>query len=348
MTDVDIIETSHRRKWLHECRDVLGLIVLGFLMTWFGLSCHNCREDTKMFLIIGSFTSLLWVGLWKGNDYLAEYLSLKISWIRFPLKRFIVGIIVTILYSLIFVYAISFVYRWSFGLEINLSVLISVAFTFAISLFMHGRGFLLNWRKTAIEAERYQRESITAQYESLKNQVNPHFLFNSLNALSNLVYEDQEKAVQFLRELSKVYRYVLETREHEVVPIDQELEFLKAFLFLQQIRFGEKLQVEFGVTTSDYSIPPLALQMLAENSTKHNIVSEDDPLTIRIFEENEFVCVENNLQVRRTIGEPSTGVGLENIKRRYAALSSRNLEVMNNGVTFLVKLPKIKISSQLK
>ncbi len=204
---------------------------------------------------------------------------------------------------------------------------------------MHGRSFLLNWKQSSIAAEQLKRESIAAKYESLKNQVNPHFLFNSLNALSNLVYEDQDKAVKFIKQLSEVYRYVLDTREKEVVSIAEELKFLQSYLFLQQIRFGDKLKIEISVRKEAINVAPLALQLLIENAIKHNVVSEDDPLTVRIFEADQYIVVENNLQKKTSLGEPSAGVGLQNICKRYEFLSDRKVETIKDEKTFTVKLP---------
>jgi LytS/YehU family sensor histidine kinase len=168
--------------------------------------------------------------------------------------------------------------------------------------------------------------------------VSPHFLFNSLNALTNLVYEDQEKAVKFIKQLSEVYRYVLDTRDKEVVSLTEELKFLESYLFLQRIRFGNKLRVTIDLS-GDPMLAPLALQMLIENAIKHNIISEADPLNIRIFSEDGYLTVENNLQKKSVLGERSSGVGLDNIRKRYEFLTDREVKVLETPVSFVVKLP---------
>ncbi len=119
---------------------------------------------------------------------------------------------------------------------------------------MHGRSFLNNWRQAEMNSIELQKESMRSQYDSLKNQVNPHFLFNSLNALTNLIYDDQDKAAKFVKQLSEVYRYVLETQNKEVVPLADELKFLNSYLFLQQIRFGDKLKLEIHVNPSNKQV----------------------------------------------------------------------------------------------
>jgi sensor histidine kinase YesM len=254
----------YKRVLLTELRDILVLIVIGVVMTWTGLSCGSCRSDTRLFLIVASFTSLMWVALWKGNTYLSDFISTRMSWVQYPLQRFVVGVVSTIAFTLLVVYSSGALYKRLFHLDLNGSMMYSVVITVIISLFMHGRTFLLNWKQTTVDAEKLQKENIAAKYESLKNQVNPHFLFNSLNALTNLVYEDQDKAVKFIKQLSEVYRYVLDTRDKEAVPIDEEVRFLQAYLYLQKIRFGDKLNIEFSLDGVQSLVAPLALQMLIE------------------------------------------------------------------------------------
>jgi sensor histidine kinase YesM len=333
---------KRKNKILGEVRDFILLILVGFAMTWFGLSCRNCRDDPRMFMIMASFTSLLWIILWKGNEYLTEYISTRISWVAFPVKRFLIGFISTVVYTFLAMYLVTVAYERSFDISLPSGVLVSVLITIFISLFMHAKAFLHNWRKAAIEAEKYQQESMAARYESLKNQVNPHFLFNSLNALSNLVYEDENKAAMFIDELAGVYRYVLETQDKDVVPVAEEIKFLRSYLYLQQIRFGEKLKIDFLLDGADTWVPPLSLQMLIENAIKHNIISEEDPLGIRISINKDFIVVENNLQRKTPSGDESSGMGLENIRRRYDMLGGKKVVVREEFGVFSVMLPLLK------
>jgi sensor histidine kinase YesM len=338
------VEACPKRNGWIELRDIAILILFGFLMTLAGLSCRNCPFPSKEFWILGSFTSLVWVVLWKGNDYLGAFISSKISWLKFPVKRFVIGVISTFAFTLTSIYILSAVWKAIFHVNISYGVLYSVIITVIISLFLHGRAFLLNWQQSKIDAERLQRENIAGKYEALKNQVNPHFLFNSLNALSNLVYEDQEKAVKFIKQLSEVYRYVLDTRDQEVVALDQEIKFLESYIYLQQIRFENRLNVQVNITDRNVLVTPLALQMLIENAIKHNIVSADDPLKISVYQDNGHIVVENNLQRKEVLGEPSAGVGLENIVKRYELLTDRKVEIVDGPDKFIVKLPLLNRS----
>lgn len=320
------------------------MTILGFLMTFLMLKSE--RWFTAVHSKVAIFTVLMWTFLWFGNAYTSDWVSTRISWTREPIKRFAVGMLVMIGYTMTLVYSLILAFRWGVGLNMGDSagmIYGSLIITFIISTFMHGRGFLLNWRQATIDAEKAKQESIKAQYESLKNQVNPHFLFNSLNALTNLVYQDQDQAAKFIKQLSEVYRYVLDSKDKEVVTIEDELKFLKSYVYLQQIRFGEKLKVQLSVDHVRGFVAPLALQMLVENAIKHNIISEEQPLQIRVYQSDTFVVVENTLQRKNLLPEESAGLGLENIRRRYEFLKDSKVEVLETRDLFTVKLPLIAI-----
>ena len=180
------------------------------------------------------------------------------------------------------------------------------------------------WRNSLIEKERLEKENIQSQFQSLKNQVNPHFLFNSLNTLSALIHSDPDQAEEFIDEFAKVYRYILEFDDKHLVTINEELNFIQSYVFLQQIRFGKNLAVKISIDDSfyDHFIPPLSLQILVENAIKHNVISQEMPLTIVIYVDGDNIRVENNLQQR--MDKPiSTGVGLRNIKSRYELFAGK-------------------------
>lgn len=333
------------RKLLLEIRDYVLLATIGIVMTYTGITCRDCYDTPGEFWIIATFTSLLWVLLWKGNAYLAQFISTKISWLQFPVRRFVIGIVSTFGYTYLAIYVAAQAYKLFLGYDFGkyvMTSLFSIVITLIVSLFMHGRSFLLHWRQSAIDAERLQKENMAARYESLKNQVDPHFLFNSLNVLTNLVYEDQDKAARFIKQLSEVYRYVLDSRDKAVVPLEEEQRFLESYLFLQQIRFGDKLQPTIRLDGVKSMVAPLVLQMLVENAIKHNIVSEENPLIIRVYSDGRYIFVENSFQKKAVLREESPGIGLENIRRRYEFLSDQKVEVIED-TNFIVKLPVIPV-----
>ncbi|GAB3826006.1 hypothetical protein GCM10028895_36290 [Pontibacter rugosus] len=211
--------------------------------------------------------------------------------------------------------------------------------TFIISLAMHSRTFLLSWRDMAINVERLKKESIASQYESLKAQVNPHFLFNSLNVLTSLVEIDQKQAVKFIRKLSEVYRYVLDSRQKEIVPLLEELHFAESYIYLQKIRHGKALQVQNDLPLdANLMVVPLALQMLLENAIKHNVALEEQPLRVHLYLEDNYLVVQNNVQEKR-IREESTGMGLPTINSRYVYLTGKKVLILSTEHNFIVKLP---------
>lgn len=334
-----------RKFLLSELRDWLLLAILGAGLTV--LSLYEKQLSFQEVFRVATLAAVVWIALWKGNAYLADYLDSRFSWIRVPVKRFFVGLAATLIYTAAVVFIIGVAYT-GYDDDLQISFVISIVITVIISLFLHGRSFLMNWKKETLEAEKYHRETITAKYETLKNQVNPHFLFNSLNALTNLVQEDKEKASLFIRQLAEVYRYVLDAKDKEVVSLAEELVFLKSYLFLQQIRFGSKLKVVFEIRDHGILVAPLTLQMLIENAIKHNVVSEADPLVITISEDGDTIVVRNNLQLRSSIGSASTGVGLENISRRYESLGRGGVEVVPDPDFFIVRIPVLRQGRAMK
>ena len=256
------------------------------------------------------------------------------------------GLLSTLGYTFGSVFILTWIFNWltDSNVEFTKDVLYTtVPITFLISAFMHGKEFLENWRKAALNAETLKKESAVARYESLKSQVNPHFLFNSLNALTNLVYEDQDKAAKFIKQLSEVYRYVLDSREKESVSIQEELRFVKSYLFLQEIRFGDNLKVRLDLDNAFGNVAPLALQLLLENAIKHNIVSQENPLFVEMKISNGFIWVENKVQRKSVLGENSPGMGLNNIRSRYAFLSNKKVVVNKSEEEFSVGLPIIEV-----
>jgi sensor histidine kinase YesM len=332
-----------RKIWVNYNKVILISVVGSLVITYF--TCQSCHTNFERYLWVTFFSSLLWISLWIGNEVLSLYISTKIPWVEFPVKRLIVGVLSTVSFTVTMVWCIVWVWekamKFSFGGSSGI-IFSSLIITFIISLFLQGRGFLLSWKNAAVDAEAAKKESIKAQYESLKSQVNPHFLFNSLNALTNLVYEDQDKAAKFIKQLSDVYRYVLDTRDREMVSLEEELRFLNAYLFLQQIRFGEKLQVKIDLNGLASQVAPLAFQMLIENAIKHNEISQDNPLIIHLYSREDYLVVENNFQKKSVVKEDSPGIGLDNIRKRYAFLSDRPIEVTQTGKLFSVKLPVLK------
>jgi len=202
--------------------------------------------------------------------------------------------------------------------------------------------FMNELKKSVEEKETLKRESLKAQLDALKTQVNPHFLFNNLNTLTALIPDTPKQAIEFVQQMSKVYRHILEVQDEKTIPLKDELDVLKAYGFLLKTRFGNNLDIEMDVPADKLQqrIVPLSLQLLMENAIKHNIVSSEKPLKIKVFAQNGHLVVSNNLQVKNQLIE-STGIGLENIRNRYKLLINDEVKVDESGESFTVSIPLI-------
>jgi len=324
---------------------LFGAIPMGFLM------CPQCYRSIANALPVAMYSGLMWFFLWKGNEYIYMLTDRYVSWYKTPIKRMFIGLGLMIGYTSFIVIMLTFTFFvFVFNQEIDdklfaelkETVIFSITISTIIMLFFTAKGFLLAWRQSAINIEKIQREHISSQYETLKNQVNPHFLFNSLNALSSLVYDNPDKAVEFINRLSDVYRYVLDSKDKEVVPITEELTFIRSYIFLLKARFENNLIMEISIDGQVGYIPPMALQMLIENAVKHNEISDAHPLTVSVFQDDQYIFVKNNVHLK--IQESDTpGIGLANIKSRYSILSDLPVKLVQSEGLFSVGLPILQI-----
>lgn len=233
-------------------------------------------------------------------------------------------------------------------LELNVA---SLSVILIISTLYESAFFYARWRESLVEQERLRRQHTESQLEGLKNQVNPHFLFNSLNTLAYIIPEDPERGVRFVQELSRVYRYMLEIRNYRLIPLQTELDFLEAYTFLLKERFADKIRFEYAIPQEarQQQIIPLSLQMLFENAIKHNEISTAHPLTISLQVEEGTLYVRNSLR-RKVQHQPSTGVGLQNIRNRYAFFTQQEVEIDETDDYFLVGIPlmpaQVSVSSR--
>lgn len=335
-------------NWRGQLKGTLLIFLFGG--SWVMLWCDSCFQDPREFAIFFSYGGCFWTGLWKGSEIVVNQLDKVYTWLEEPIKRLVVSIIGVVVLTAVVVYGLDLFYDVVvFGKSFeeatavlqSTSLLETTLVTLGINSFMHGRGFMFQWRQASIDMEKLRTEQVTMQYQSLKNQVNPHFLFNSLNVLSSLVYDDQDKAVDFIRRLSQVYRYVLDKKDEELVPTQDEIDFMESFIYLQQIRFDQNLQVELSYDKVTGYLPPLALQILVENAIKHNVISEKDPLVVKVSIENEMCIVENS--VKEKLSKDSTGIGLDNLTARYGYLTDRKVEIEHTPERFVVKLPILKL-----
>ena len=271
------------------------------------------------------------------------------SWLKHPLKSVIISVVVTIIYSTIvivftnwlwyiYIYKISIPEFWKFGKTI---IIWEYVILYIMSSVFYARSFLNQWRNNAIEKEKLKNQALALQYETLSNQVNPHFLFNSLNVLLSLIDQNKNDAKRFTEHLSSFYRQLLSLKDKQLIAVKEELDILRNYLELQQIRYGNHLDVNMSIFDDDnYYIIPLTLQMLVENALKHNILTPEHPLQLSIVAHNDVLIVRNNLQLRKHVVGHSQ-IGLKNLTERYLFLTNKNILVTQTDNAFEVQIPLI-------
>jgi hypothetical protein len=216
------------------------------------------------------------------------------------------------------------------------AMIITLVITFSLHLFH----FYKKYQENRVKQQKIIAGTASAKFETLKNQIDPHFLFNSLNVLSSLIEENPDSAQRFTTSLSKVYRYVLEQKDKELVSVEEELSFAKTYMNLLKMRFENSVffELPLSVSSPEARVVPLSLQLLLENTIKHNVVSQERPLHIRIYEESGYLVVQNDFQKKEVL-QDRRGVGLQNIVSRYAIITTRQVQVEQTEQHFTVKLP---------
>ncbi|MGN6397190.1 MAG: sensor histidine kinase [Mucilaginibacter sp.] len=327
-------KVSHTTIWVSS-------VILGLLSSAPQLAAHqfNAAEAAVNAVLTGSFAILMWY----FNIFMLK---------REPVRKRAQGISYTRLFkSLLFGLVVMFGLAWlqqlilsqiNFGptmlmVEVR-GILINLVFYMFLNLLQHN----YENQYVSMELERIKSDNLAAQYELLKQQVNPHFLFNSLNTLKAMVETGDAEAVDFILKLSNFYRFTLESRRLDLIHVQEEMEIVNAYLFLQKARFDSGFTFTSKLTPDTFKtlVPPFTLQLLVENCIKHNVVSPQRPLHITIYEDNEHIVIENVLQLKKG-GAKSTGIGLKNIGLRYNHFLKKNIEIVEDDKTFKVILPFI-------
>ena len=332
--------------WLRWSYGVLVGVIFNFVLdVVFSLvySQYSLFQPISHYLISVSLTYIVFEILFLINKRLKR----NCSWRNKPYLRFTLQFLLNSIIAIIIVDSLRWVISLSFDPIVYIRLLDEmiliglIAFTiFIFTILELSINLLTSWRFSLAELERFKKENAEIRFESLRSQLNPHFLFNSLNTLSSLVYENQENAGLFIRKLSDVYRHILDNRDHDLVSIRKELDFAQSYIYLIQLRFESNLVVNNNTQNANEKlrIAPLTLQLLIENAVKHNIISKKIPLNISIEIVNNILVVRNNLQPKKT-KEYSNRMGLANIKSRYDFLTDREVEVSETDNEFIVKIP---------
>lgn len=343
----------------HNCRIgfndgllmAVGIPLLAFIIP---IVFFGCRFDRPPYLTWDKYIVTLGItaAVWFGNRYIMIYSRRKYPLFDEVRKRIIFQSALMLVYTIVSNTVLSQAANDVFSdkavvltlsdklIHANSAAIFCTIMIIAVyeSIF-----FMHQLRHSVEETEKLKRESLNAELNALKTQVNPHFLFNNLNTLASVIPEDPKRAVDFVQQLSKLYRHILEVKDEQAIPLQEELDVLKAYAFLLQTRFGSNLDVIINVPQEKLNkkIVPLSLQLLMENAIKHNIVSSDKPLKIEVNALNGKLVVSNNLQKKNQVNE-STGIGLDNIRNRYKLLGNGQVEVNENGSDFIVSIPLIE------
>ena len=285
--------------------------------------------------------------LWFGNRYISIWLNEYYPWADYDLRRFFTQIFLSTVYSLACVNVTYYLIKSQFlgfppdqeqMVVLNLYGLILIIPVLSIHF---GIFFMMRWKKNFTYSQELQSQNLKSQFESLKSHLDPHFLFNNLNILSSLIDKDSGTAQEFLEHFSDVYRYVLRTKNEELVSLKTELEFVESYAFMLRIRFIHQMQINVQVADAFCGrfIPPLSVQTLIENALKHNKGTDSQPLLIDIFTDSRgYLVVQNNLQLKKT-DQYSAKSGLNNLAKRYEYVANSGPEILENSTHFIVKLP---------
>lgn len=297
------------------------------------------------------YYAIIFAILWEVNRKIIQLIDQKLDWITETQYKVFANLgillITTVPIILTFVYiAFEIIGPRPLGVQsFNWMAYYSIgAYHFftglVISLILNSQNFFKSWKEAIKREEAMKQQQVAYQLKALVNQVNPHFLFNNLHTLNSLVKQDANLAEQFIYQLAKVYRYLLNGNQSHAVYIQEEKKFLNAYFFLLNIRFGNCINIEFKDISTNFKVAPITLQMLIENAIKHNIAEKENPLNIEIFEEGNYLVVKNNLQLKSSVGYTS-GIGLKNIFERYHLLSKQLVLIEENNAHFIVKLPNL-------
>lgn len=327
---------------------VLVFLVLGIILY---LTNNYTIDSGKELLYNFIYNQMYAVSLYMANMYIIKFFLDKYDVALFKLKNIAKAFLASIGVTLLTLFVISFiliVLVKGFTVEVfvnqlefknyKISILISLVITVIFYVFYYYK----STQDKRVKEQKIIAGTASAQFDALKNQLDPHFLFNSLNVLTSLIEENPKAATKFTTSLSKVYRYVLEQKNKELVTVEEELKFASLYMSLLKMRFEDSIVFVTPETLSnpEAKVVPLSLQLLLENAVKHNQVTPSRKLRITIFEDDGNLVIENNVQSKQVVKE-STGVGLRNIKQRYYLLTDRAVKVFESKDIFKVAIPML-------
>ncbi|MGB1209864.1 MAG: 2TM domain-containing protein [Lacinutrix venerupis] len=326
---------------------ILVFIVIGIFRFINGDTIAFDKYLLEYFIYNQAYSVILYL----ANSFSINYMTDKMGYKLFEFKNLIMAVILSIGVSILSIFCIRYItrviiYNSTFSNFLKTETLSSYLFALGISILItvifYSIYYYKNKQDRKVKEQKVIAGTASAKFNALKNQLDPHFLFNSLNVLTSLIEENPDSAQKFTTSLSKVYRYVLEQKNKDLVTVDEELKFARTYMSLLKMRFEDSIVFNIleKASNPESKVVPLSLQLLLENAVKHNTVTESKPLHIKIYEDNGNLIVENNLQTKQVI-KKSSGVGLNNIKQRYQLLSNKTVSITEDKNKFKVAIPML-------
>jgi len=333
------IKTNYFNKYLFILIPLVAILIVGVYLISYSIS------DPGTSLIYIWHGIVMTAGIWLGCMLIVMYLWNRFPWEESPYIHLILEIVLILVYTLTFSSLLYYFEKKSGNIHrvenLGMEIFITLTITFLITSIHESIFFYQQWKVNFSKSIRLEKDNIEARYEALRAQINPHFLFNSLNSLTTLV-EGNKPVVDYIGNLADLLWYMLKSGEKELVLVRDEISIMNSYISLQKMRFPDTLNIRVDVPENFYhfAIPPLVLQMLVENSIKHNIISKEKPLYIEIAANKDTITVSNNLQKKS--GVESTGQGLINITGRYRFFTSRKVEINETSDRFKVVIPLLQ------
>lgn len=316
-----------------------------------GLITNSDRSITYLLATYAFFIVMTFL-IWEGNRFFLFKLQKRFDWFIHPLQKTVVLLAMNVFYTAPLV--IGMLLLWFYGSEnptdwtaIQTTVIVCVIAVVFIT-HVYETVFLIKQRQEdLVRGEQLERAKAEAELEALKNQIDPHFMFNSLNSLTYLIEENQDKAKLFTESLAEVYRYILSNKDQELVILEDELAFLQKYVDLLKLRFGEALQVVYDIREAEknqYLIPPISIFIALENVVKHNELSKNAPLIVDIEFKADGLLIRNPIVEKKSLYH-STKIGLNNLKERFRIIVDKEVVINNDGEHFELVLPLLKLSN---
>jgi len=322
------------------------IIITQALIPFIDINIFHSFKNWLFCVVYGVFIGLT---MSYGHEIKGRFIDKRLPWLQSPIKSaiisFITGTMLTLALMTFINVLLFLLLRIPIGQFMNhnmYSLRIAFIMYLIVAFISHTGSFYIQWKNLAVEQEKQKTESLKLRFEALRNHVNPHFLFNSLNTLTHLIDIDKDKAIEFTNLLSENYRFIIDTKDKDLVSLTEEMAFVNSYLRLQNIRYGELVDVKNRMSNNEsFQVIPVSVQMIIENIFKHNIISKESKIVIEIWIENEFLYVTNNINSKNLIDDRAP-TGLANILARYKYLSNRECVFGIDGNNFVVALPLLK------